>query len=85
MHSKGSRQLMMGVAASFAGIFQVILKHRTIIGMCYLDEFLGLLHIALMTEVRNTILGDDCIDEMVGMIDMTGKRNDAGDGTTLSG
>jgi hypothetical protein len=38
-----------------------------------------------MTEVRNTILGDDCIDEMVGVIDMTGKRNDAGDGTTLSG
>ena len=74
---------MMCMSATLAGILEVVLKHGTVVGVCHLDEFLGLLHIALVTEVSNTVLSDDGIDEVIGVVDMTGEGYDAGDGAAL--
>lgn len=70
MHSKGCSQFVVGMTASLLGILEVVLKHGTIVGMCHLDKFLSLLHIALMTQVCHAILGDDSIDIVVRMVDM---------------
>ena len=74
---------MMGMTATLAGILEVVLKHGTVVGVCHLDKLLGLLHIALVTEVGNTILSDDGINEVVGVVDMAGEGYDAGDSAAL--
>ena len=83
VHGEGSSKLMMGMAATFLGILQVILEHGTIVGVCNLDEFLSLLHVALMAKVGHAILRDDCIYIMVRVVDVAGEWHDAGNSTTL--
>ena len=83
VHGEGGCQFVVRMATPLGGIFQVVLKHGAIVGMSYLDELLGLLHIALVAQVGNTILCDDGIDEVVRVVYVAGERHDAGDGTAL--
>ena len=77
MHGKGCRESMMSVTTERFCILQVVTQQRPVVGVCHLDQLLGPLHVALVTQVGHTILGDDSIDEVIGVIDMTGKGNDA--------
>ena len=64
---------------------EVILQHGTVVGMCHLDEFLSLLHVALAAQVGYTVFGDYCINEVVGVVDVAGKRHNAADCSALGG
>ena len=85
VHSEGSGKFVMCMTASLLCILQVILQHRTIVGMCHLDEFLCFLHVALVTKVSHTILRNDCIYVVIRMIYVTCEGNDAGDSASLCG
>ena len=83
MHGKCGREAVLGVATALLGKTEVILQQGTIVGMSHLDKFLGLLHVALAAQVCHAILGDNRINEVVGMVDVAGKGYDAADGTAL--
>ena len=81
VHGEGSCQFVMRMATSLLCILQVVLQHGTIVGMCHLDEFLSLLHVALVTKVSYAVLCNDCIDVVIRVVDVTCEGNDAGDMT----
>ena len=85
VHGECCAERVLGVAAVLAGILQVVLEHGAIVGVCHLDEFLCLLHVALVAQVCHSVLGDDGIDEVVGVVNVAGKRNNAADGASLGG
>lgn len=85
VHGEGGTEAVVGVTAELLGILEVVAEQRLIVGMCDLDELLGFLHGALAAQVGNTVLCDDCIDEVAGVVDMTGEGYDGADGTALGG
>ena len=74
---------MVCVSAALLCILEVVLQHGAVVGMCHLDEFLSLLHVALMAKVGHAVLGDDGVDVVVRVVDMAGEGHDAGDGASL--
>ena len=76
---------MVCVAATLLGILQVVTQHGAVVGMSHLDEFLSLLHVALVAKVGHAVLRDDGIDVVVRMVDVAGEGHDAGDGAALRG
>ena len=83
VHGEGSSEAVLGVTTVLLCKAQIVLQHGAIVGVCHLDEFLSLLHVALATQVCHTILSDNRIDEVVGMVDVAGKGHNAADGTAL--
>ena len=74
---------MVCMTTILLGVLQVITQHRPIVWMCDLDEFLSLLHGALATQVGHAIFGDNGIYEMTSVVNVAGKRHNAGDCATL--
>ena len=82
MERECCRQVVMCLTALCN--LELIPQELLVIGMsAVLDDALCTLHRTLATKVGNTLLGDDDIDIVLGVVVMTYHRHDRADGTVL--
>ena len=69
---------MVSVSAELLGVLQIVAQQGLVVGVSHLDECLSLLHVALVAQVGHSVLRYHGVDEVVGVVDVAGKGNDAG-------
>ena len=77
VHGKCCTEAVMGVSAESLCVLEVFAQQRTVIRVSHVDKGICLLHGAFSSQVSHTILCNDSINEMAGMVNVRTERNDA--------
>ena len=84
VHCEGAREVMLGLAV--LGDLEVVAEHLAILGShTVIDDLLGTLTRTLATQIGYTLLGDDDLHRVLGVIEVRYHRYDGRDSAVLRG